>query len=433
MTPRIPLKNTNMNEYNTCINFIENLEKTLETSNFTVFEIDSNNKEFPKNIKLETRAQLKEPNKINIHHYRCHIHIIVDSNQNNTVNGTHLEISFTLSHRFKAEKGLNKHSHIYLSLSYDRENKKIIYDGFRKKNGSSKKILENTNANELADFLLYENYSRMINEDFELIEQPISEKKLFDKCLDICNIRSNKQFKKSFFLLRDNIFWEKLIRYSVVQLFNVLDNLFKINQNKFIEDSDFQPINREEFQSLINNIKNKHFPDDISTIPPYNKIKNFLWTKDAIINFDYEFKNFIEEIVYLFNNYFCNGQLLNRIKFFEDSEEKKELILMENYYNNLFKVIITQIIPQYISTTKSRINTDINEASRIHYHDIVQKIIEAIQSTKDKIINSKNESDKSRLQIIYDMLIKIKSRIFVCDFMKEELYNLNLTIRKLIF
>jgi hypothetical protein len=424
MISKIHLKNTNMNEYKVYVDLIGNLEKTLETSNFTVFDIDSNNKEFPKNIKLETRAHLKEPNKINIHHYRCHIHIIADPNVNNTVNGTHLEISFTLSHRFKAEKGSNKHSHIYMALSYDRENKKIIYDGYRKKNGFSKKILENTNAYELSEFLLYENYMRMINEDFDLIEQPISEKNIFDKSLEIYNIKSNKNFKKSFFLLRDNIFWSKLIKYSVVQLFNVLDNLFKLNINKFFEDPEFKPINYSSFTDLINSIKTKHFPDEISTIPPHNKIKQFLWTSESIINFDYEFKNFVEEVVWIYNNYFTNSQLLNKIKLIDNTNERNNMTNTENYYNNLFKVIITQLIPEYITINKSKITTNFNEV-RIHYHEIVKKIIETIQSTKDKLLNSKVENEKTRLQIIYDILINIKSKIFICEFMKDELQEIH--------
>ena len=113
MKEKITIKNTTMNGYQSCVEFIDRVERVLDGTKYTIYDLDANNKQYPKNIKLESRGYLKEPNKMNIHHYRCHIHIISDPNHVNTVNGTNLEISFTLSHRFKAEKGQNKHSHIY--------------------------------------------------------------------------------------------------------------------------------------------------------------------------------------------------------------------------------------------------------------------------------------------------------------------------------
>jgi hypothetical protein len=428
MKQKITIKHDNMDGYQSCVNFIDRIEKVLDGTKYTIYDLDVNNKQYPKNIKLESRAYLKEPNKMNIHHYRCHIHVISDPNPVNTVNGTHLEISFTLSHRFKAEKGQNKHSHIYLSIYYDTEKNTLVFDGFRKKGNISKKILENTNAEELANFLLYENYLKMINDDFELIEQPISEKKLYEKTLEIDNIRTNRYLKKSFFLLRDNLFWSKLIKFSVEQLFKVLTNLFKLKfvNNTLTNWNENNSINPNEFQNMINEIKNKHFPDEITTIPPFNKIRNFRDTLYLVTNFDSNFKYLMDEIINIHNNYFSNSQLIHTINSLTDNELKTELCAKQIKYNNLIKVFMTYIIPEYIRYNKKKVILNYNSVN-INYSDIVQKIITNIYYFKDNIINCKSETEMVRFKNIYDSLVIIKDNIFNCIYFDTEIddiYNL---------
>ncbi len=430
MKQKITIKSNNMDGYQSCVDFIDRVEKVLDGTKYTIYDLDVNNKQYPKNIKLESRAYLKEPNKMNIHHYRCHIHAISDPNPVNTVNGTNLELSFTLSHRFKAEKGQNKHSHIYLSIYYDNDKQSLVFDGFKKKGNLSKKILENTNAEELADFLLYENFSKMINDSFELIEQPIHEKRLYEKALEIEGIRSNHSLKKSFFLLRDNLFWSKLIKYSVQQLFTVLTNLFKlkyINSN-IVNWTDTNCIQPMEFQNIINEIKNKHFPDEISSIPPFNKIKNFRDTLYLVTNFNEHFKYLANEIVSIYNNYFSDSQLLTMIESLEDNILKKELIKKEFEYSNFIKVFINNIISEFIRNNKKRVILNYG-SSNIHYCDIVQKIINSIYNTKDNIINN-----KSQLNTTYNILLSIKDKLFNCDYFDNEIddiYILIATVKKM--
>jgi hypothetical protein len=432
MKQKIAIKSTSMDGYQSCVDFIDRVERVLDGTKYTIYDLDVNNKQYPKNIKLESRAYLKEPNKMNIHHYRCHIHVISDPNPVNTVNGTNLEISFTLSHRFKAEKGQNKHSHIYLSIYYDNEKDSLVFDGFKKKGNVSKKILENTNADELADFLLYENFLKMINDSFELIEQPVNEKRLYEKVLEIDGIKTNHNIKKSFFLLRDNLFWSKLIKYSVDQLFKVLTNLFKlkyINNNilNWTDNNYIQPI---EFQNMINEIKNKHFPDEISTIPPFNKIKNFRDTLYLVTNFDEHFKYLANEIVSIYNNYFSESQLINMIETIEDSILKRELIQQDLEYSNFLKVFITNIIPEFIRNNKKRVTLNYG-TNTIHYYDIVQKIINNICNTKDNIINNRANQN---LHITYNILLSIKNQLFNCEYFDNEIdniYYLIATVKKM--
>jgi len=443
MKETLLIKNNQMNGYNSCIDFIDKIEKILDKSKFTIYDLDQYNRQFPKNIKMETRSYLKEPNKMNIHHYRCHIHVIADSNSDNTINGTNLEISFTLSHRFKAEKGANKHSHIYLSVNYDNERQCLVYDGYKKKNNVHKKILENTNPDELAEYLLYENYMKIIEDDFEFIEQPISEKRLFDKTLDIVNFRSHKYFKKSFFILRDNLFWSKLIKFSTNQLFNVLDGIFKLNISKCniiqnVPKDLYNDISFDNFQELVNDIKDKHFPDEISTIPPHNKIKNFIDTYNMINNFEYNFVNLIQSVAYYYNKYFLNTQLLNKINLINANDNikddiKKEFIKKENYFSNLLKVLIVYILNDYIKISKNK-SLSYNNIfyNKINYCDVVKVIINSIYNIKDKILSTKNiitNEDKDRYSIIYDFLKKIKVDIFDCKFLVEDLEDLDMFIQ----
>ena len=431
MKETLLIKNNQMNGYNSCIEFIDKIEKILDKSKFTIYDLDQYNRQFPKNIKMETRAYLKEQNKMNIHHYRCHIHIIADSNADNTVNGTNLEISFTLSHRFKAERGANKHSHIYLSVNYDNEKQCLVYDGYKKRNNIHKKILENTNADELAEYLLYENYLKIIEDDFEFIEQPISEKRLYDKTLEIVKYRSHKYFKKSFFILRDVIFWSKLIKYSTIQLFKVIDYIFKLNISKCniiqnVPKNVYENISFEYFQNLVNDIKDKHFPDEINTIPPHNKIKNFIDTFNMINNFEYNFVNFINTTADYYNNYFLNSQLLHKINLIKDEDVKKEFIIKENNFSNLFKVLIIYILNDYIKVSKNTNKTIYYNNmfdNKINYCDIIKIIIQSIYNIKDKLISQKNIiliEDRDRYNIIYNYLQKIKNNIFECKFMNYD-------------
>ena len=441
MKETLLIKNNQMNGYNSCIEFIDKIEKILDKSKFTIYDLDQYNRQFPKNIKMETRAYLKEQNKMNIHHYRCHIHIIADSNADNTVNGTNLEISFTLSHRFKAERGANKHSHIYLSVNYDNEKQCLVYDGYKKRNNIHKKILENTNADELAEYLLYENYLKIIEDDFEFIEQPISEKRLYDKTLEIVKYRSHKYFKKSFFILRDVIFWSKLIKYSTIQLFKVIDYIFKLNISKCniiqnVPKNVYENISFEYFQNLVNDIKDKHFPDEINTIPPHNKIKNFIDTFNMINNFEYNFVNFINTTADYYNNYFLNSQLLHKINLIKDEDVKKEFIIKENNFSNLFKVLIIYILNDYIKVSKNTNKTIYYNNmfdNKINYCDIIKIIIQSIYNIKDKLISQKNIiliEDRDRYNIIYNYLQKIKNNIFECKFMNYDFNELEYFINE---
>ena len=441
MKETLLIKNNQMNGYNSCIEFIDKIEKILDKSKFTIYDLDQYNRQFPKNIKMESRAYLKEQNKMNIHHYRCHIHIIADSNADNTVNGTNLEISFTLSHRFKAERGANKHSHIYLSVNYDNEKQCLVYDGYKKRNNIHKKILENTNADELAEYLLYENYLKIIEDDFEFIEQPISEKRLYDKTLEIVKYRSHKYFKKSFFILRDVIFWSKLIKYSTIQLFKVIDYIFKLNISKCniiqnVPKNVYENISFEYFQNLVNDIKDKHFPDEINTIPPHNKIKNFIDTFNMINNFEYNFVNFINTTADYYNNYFLNSQLLHKINLIKDEDVKKEFIIKENNFSNLFKVLIIYILNDYIKVSKNTNKTIYYNNmfdNKINYCDIIKIIIQSIYNIKDKLISQKNIiliEDRDRYNIIYNYLQKIKNNIFECKFMNYDFNELEYFINE---
>ncbi len=410
-------------DFNNCAEYIDFVEKTLEKSDYTIYELDKENKKFAKNIKLETREYLKEPNKINIHHYRCHIHMIADKISSNTVNGSNLEISFTLSHRFKAEKGSNRHSHIYLAISYDSVNNKIVYDGYKKKGNIAKKILDNTNANELADFLLYENYMRMIDENFELIEQPVNEKSLFEHCNQMKNIRLNRSYKTSFFLLRDNLFWSKLIKFSIDRLFNLLNNIFKIDDeyNPIIRYNDImEKINKEGFTDIITEIKSKHFPDEISTIPPHNKLKNFCETRDKVLSFEKKFTSLIQNTIKAYNSKFSSNQLYIKLK----DLKNPELLVQEQKLNNIVKILINYIMPNYITVKNNKISLGIT--SKITYDEIVNKIIMSIYNLKERIISSKTDlEEKKRLQITYDILTFIKDKLFVCDFMDEIFVEIN--------
>ena len=430
--------NNNMINYDTCIDFIDRTEKILEKFSYTIYEKDSNNIPYPKNIKLETRKYLKETNKMNIHHYRCHIHVIADKNHKNTVNGTNLEISFTLSHRFKAEKGANKHSHIYLSIKYDDLSNKIILDGYKKKGNCPKKILEDTNADELSNFLIYENFMKMYDNDFDFIEQPINEKDLYNKSLDVSNIKFNKTLKKSFFMLRDNLFWSKLIKYSTTQLFDLLDNIFKY---KSTNKSDIQSlifpnkiknnINDAQLKNFIDNIKKNHFPDEINNMIKFNKLKNYIDTRDKVMDFNNNFLNMIHEIIRIYNDYFCDYQLAKKIEKITDIENKKILASEENNYNNLLKVLIIYVIDDYIAVNKSK-KLSYKNKSMIYYCDIIKKIITSIYDVKEKSILNKNNNELSnRYKIITNHLDNIRDKLFICDFLDGELNKINTFINTL--
>ena len=427
MPNNITVKNTNLINYDTSIEFIDSVEQLLEKYNYTNYEEDENNVLVPKNIKLETRKFLKENNKMNIHHYRCHIHIIADKNNKNTVNGTNLEISFTLSHRFrvekKVEKKANKHSHIYISINHDIDNNTILLDGYQKKGTNSKKILENTNADELANYLIYENFLKMYDYNFDYIEQPINEKILYDKCLDIDNINFNKLEHKSFFMLRDNLFWTKLIKFSITKLFEVLIFIFKYKNNTI-------NINiNHEFLELINNIKLNHFPSDITNMIQFNKLKNYIDTRNTILDFNNNFIEMIRNIITIYNTYFYDNQL-NKLLSQEqnnDKNDKNKLINEENNYHNLLRIMIIYVINDYINVNKSKKICLKNNITDIYYCDIVKKIINSIIDVKKRINVNKDDIDLvKRYNIIYNILNNIKEKLFVCDFLNEEINKINL-------
>jgi hypothetical protein len=439
MISNISLNSPNLINYDTSIEFIDITEKILEKFNYTIYEKDNNNVEFPKNIKIETRKFLKEINKMNIHHYRCHIHIIADKNNKNTVNGTNLEISFTLSHRFKAEKGANKHSHIYLSIRHDTNNNIIIFDGYKKKGNIAKKILENTNADELGDFLIYENFLKMYDNDFDYIEQPIHEKELYNKCLDVGSINFNKSLKKSFFILRDNLFWSKLIKYSISKLFEVLIYIFKYKsnsikniQNLFFKDKNLDNlVDDTGFQDLIDNIKINHFPSNVNNMIKFNKLKNYIDTRDRILDFNNDFINMIYDIINIYNGYFYDNQLNKLILQIENPDTKNKLITEENNFHNLLKVMIIHVINEYINVNKSKKIGIKNNISQIYYCDIIKKIISSIMDIKERINANKDDLDLvRRYNIIYNVLNNIRDKLFVCDFLNEEINNIYAFINK---
>ena len=415
----ITLKITNLINYDTSIEFIDSVEQLLEKYNYTNYEEDDNNVLMPKNIKLETRKFLKENNKMNIHHYRCHIHIIADKNNKNTVNGTNLEISFTLSHRFrvekKVEKKANNHSHIYISINHDTVNNTILLDGYQKKGNNSKKILENTNADELANYLIYENFLKMYDYNFDYIEQPVNEKILYEKCLDINNINFNKSEHKSFFMLRDNLFWTKLIKFSITKLFDVLVSIFKYKSNS---------INNIDFQELIDNIKLNHFPSDITNMSQFNKVKNYIGTLNTILDFNNNFIIMIRSIITIYNTYFYDNQL-NKILL----QNNNKLIYEENNFHNLLRVMMIYVINDYININKSKKICLKNNITTIYYCDFVKKIIISIIDIKKRINVNKDDIDLvKRYNIIYNILNNIKDKLFVCDFLNEELNKINLFI-----
>lgn len=430
MKEMILFKNEGDNDgtnYDNCINFLDYIEKMLEICKFTIYDVDKNNKEYPKNIKIEPRAFLGEINKLIIHHYRCHIHVIADANTKNTVNGSNLEVSFTLSHRFKVEKGYNRHSHIYLSLHYDSEQDKIIYDGYLKKQQGFKKILENTNPDEIADFLLFENYLRMTTENFQYIEQPINEKQIYNDCLEMTRFKSNKNFEKSFFILRDNIFWSKLIKYSIKQLFTVFDCLLRIKDHSIIANNFKNSVNKDEFQYIIDQIKAKHLPDEISTIPKYHKITNFIETKNEIISFNNKFTHFVETIIDIYNNNFSNLQLINKIKQMKfDNNTENNYLQIENDINNFIKVLIIYVISDHLITDNKTNTIKLNSTKITNYNAMIKHIVTHIINIKDKIISGKIDSvSLNRHKIIYNNLMKIKDKLFVCDYMCDELLYIN--------
>lgn len=426
--------------YETSIEFIDISEKLLEKFDYTIYERDSNDNLFPKNIKMETRKYLRESNKMNIHHYRCHIHIIADKNNKNTVNGTNLEISFTLSHRFKAEKGTNKHSHIYLSINHDIENNTIIFDGYIKKGNNSKKILENTNSDELGNFLIYENFLKMYNNEFEYVEQPINEKELYDESINTSPIVFNKSLKKSFFILRDNLLWAKLIKYSIDKLFNLILYIFKYKsnsteniQNLFFKNKNLNNlINDEEFKNLVDNIKLNHFPPEINSIIRFNKLKNYIDTRDKIIDFNNNFMDMLHNITIIYNNYFYNNQLNYLISQIKDINIRNDFITEENYYHNLLKVLIIYIFNEYININKSKKISVKNNLPQIYYCDIVKKIVSSIIDNKEKInINKYVPELFNKYNIIYNVLNVIRDKLFICDFLNEEINNIYFFVRKI--
>ena len=433
----VSLKNTNLINYDTSIEFIDSVEQLLEKYNYTNYEEDDNNLLIPKNIKIETRKFLKENNKMNIHHYRCHIHIIADKNNKNTVNGTNLEISFTLSHRFrvekKVEKKANKHSHIYISINHDTVNNTILIDGYQKKGNNSKKILENTNADELGNYLIYENFLKMYDYNFDYIEHPINEKILYEKCLDIGNISFNKSEHKSFFMLRDNLLWSKLIKFSITKLFELLVAIFKYKNNSINNINDIN----YEFKELIDNIKLNHFPSDITNMVQFNKLKNYIITRNTILDFNNNFIEMIRNIITIYNNYFYDTQL-NKLLILHQSQQSQtqnydnnKLIYEENNFHNLLRVMIIYVINDYINVNKSKKICLKNNITDIYYCDIVKKIINNIIDIKKRINVNKDDIDLvKRYHIIYNILNNIKEKLFVCDFLTEEINKINLFIEQ---
>lgn len=398
-------------DYSKALDIIDSIENILTKSNYTIYETIKG-KKVPKNIKLETRAILGESNKINIHHYRSHIHMIADTDNKLTATGNNLEIAFTLSHRYRADKGTNKHSHIYLGFTYDEEKDKIIYDGYKKTNHGSKKILVNTNAEEIAEFLIYENILRMFNEDFDLVETPINEIKVYKEMLDSFSNKSNKNFKKSFFTYRDFYFWSRLIKHSVGKLFDLLNNILHLefSGEKFmcvpyiLQEINFKnKINIGQFINFISDIKLNHYPDSVKSMLFFSRVQNYSYAYSKIIDFKHNFKNFIKEIISMYNNYFSNEE--------------------SSVFSNLIKTIIIYVIDDYFIVNpknKKKIIANFDEDS-INYHQIVKKIIKNICLLKEKMINNKDLIEVDRLKISYDMLTYVKNKLFFFDFLQYDL------------
>ncbi len=422
-----------LSKYSTCINFIDRIECILE--NYTLYEKDEYGTNKPKNIKLETRAILNESNKINIHHYRCHIHIIADRDCSNTVNGTNLEISMTLSHRFRATKNNNNHSHIYLGLSYCDQTKQIVFDGYRKTGTKTIKILNNTNPDELCDFLLYENITKMINGNFEYVDSPVGEKKLFTQAVGDVNLFGISN-RKSFFIMRDIMFWSKLIKFSVNQLFVLLTKIFEYKSQRTSDPHDIVSllstksehcISKKELTNIINNMKKSHFPADIPSITNLNCGQVYSKTRDDVLRFSDNFSVLIEKVVDIFNRYFSSNQLLTFLTQQNKHNDLStvELLNTENKYNNLFKIFLKRICEKYVTITEDGMSV---KKQTYHYYEIVKNTISSIQDIKAKLIDGDNVFIN---QIIYDGLIFIKDRIFFCNYLTDEINSFESFIGRL--
>jgi len=410
-------------DYSKALTIIDSIENILTKSNYTIYEL-VNGKKVPKNIKLETRSFLENPNKINIHHYRCHIHMIADSDNTNTATGNNLEIAFTLSHRYRADKISNKHAHIYLGFAYDESIDKIIFDGYQKTNNGPIKIIKDTNADEISDFLIYENISRMFNEDFDLVETPVNEIKVYKEMLKSYNHKSTKNLKKSFFTYRDFYFWSRLIKYSVNKLFDLLNNLLRLEftGEKFVclprileKTVNLQnKINISEFIELINDIKLNHYPDSVKSMPFFNKIQNYSYAYNKIIDFGNNFKSFIKEIIYLYNNYFSDGE--------------------SNNFSNLIKTLLVYVLDDYFIVNpknKSLIIANFQDNKPIHYYQIVKKIINNLYLIKKKILNLEDLDDlkeSKRLKISYEILLYIKNKLIFFDFLRSDINEIKYLI-----
>ena len=91
--------------------------------------------------------------------------------------------------------------------------------------------------------------------------------------------------------------------------------------------------------------------------------------------------------------------------------------------------MIIYVINDYINVNKSKKICLKNNITDIYYCDIVKKIITSIIDIKKRIIVNKDDIDLvKRYNIIYNILNNIKDKLFVCDFLNEEINNINLFI-----
>jgi hypothetical protein len=124
----------------------------------------------------------------------------------------------------------------------------------------------------------------------------------------------------------------------------------------------------------------------------FNKLKNYIDSRDKILDFNTNFINFINEIANIYNNYFCDNQLNKIILKISDNDIRNKLITEENNCNNLLKVLIIYVIDEYISINKSR-KISYKYNSHIYYSDIVKKIINSIFECKEKLILNKTDNE----------------------------------------
>ena len=132
----------------------------------------------------------------------------------------------------------------------------------------------------------------------------------------------------------------------------------------------------------------------------------------------------IRSIITIYNTYFYDNQL-NKILL----QNNNKLIYEENNFHNLLRVMMIYVINDYININKSKKICLKNNITTIYYCDIVKKIIISIIDIKKRINVNKDDIDLvKRYNIIYNILNNIKDKLFVCDFLNDELNKINLFI-----